>query len=202
LFGDDANWTPGQKCHVTESEGSICSDPKIGIGTCCHPRFNDDPVGGFEYDGVDCQYDGTRPEGFCTNWECSSCVDIFECATIVESYYPIGSQLLGIVKTADNGLLIQGELIKLFYSGEYGPLIINGGNGNKQPFWRAGGDCVGDDCNRRGCGGCPSAASTTDTASNPVGGYASRCSYCSEYMTFPEYVDDVDGQTGLFICPS
>ena len=202
LFGDDANWTPGQKCHVTESEGSICSDPKIGIGTCCHPRFNDDPVGGFEYDGVDCLYDGTRPEGFCTNWECSSCVDIFECATIVESYYPIGSQLLGIVKTADNGLLIQGELIKLFYSGEYGPLIINGGNGNKQPFWRAGGDCVGDNCNRRGCGGCPSAASTLDTASNPVGGYASRCSYCSEYMTFPEYVDDVDGQTGLFICPA
>ena len=202
LYGDDANWTPGEKCHVSQTEGSICSDPKIGVGTCCHPRFNDDPIGGFEYDGVECDYRRSNTQGECKEWTCNSCVSVHECAQIIHSYYPIGSEILGVIKTEDNSEVIRGELTKRFVEGEYGPLIINGGNGNQQPFWRAGGNCHGDNCNKAGCGGCPAVSSSSQSGSTPLGGESTRCAYCSEYMTFPNYVDDAPLSGGnLFICP-
>jgi hypothetical protein len=54
-FGPDANWTQDQSCHIREGQ-SICSDPNFGVGTCCLPRFNNNPVGGFDFDAVDCSY--------------------------------------------------------------------------------------------------------------------------------------------------
>lgn len=201
LSGEDANWTPGETCHITDAGQSICFDPKFAIGTCCLPRFNDNPEGGYDFDAVDCSYppfDGVV--GTCSDWECSSCTNANQCAIQINNFYPVGSKIYGFTKTAENftemTAVIEAALLNL----DYGPLTENGGDGTTQPYWRSYGNCVGADCPRLECGGCPNVATSSTDGGQPTGNPNTRCGYCSEYMTFPNFIDD-NAYSPTVICP-
>ena len=198
LFGSDANWTQGQSCHIREGQ-SICSDPNFGVGTCCLPRFNNNPVGGFDFDAVDCSYpasDGVV--GTCNDWECTSCQNARECAAQVLDYYPLGSIIFGERKEFNNRQFMITHLENIFVNYDYGPIVEQGGNGNQQPYFRSYGNCSGDQCPRIQCGGCPNVGTgSPDFIANPN----TRCGYCSTFMSDPNFIDDSNQPTPAVICP-